>query len=167
MNAAEVKKILDKIYTASANTMDSMSDIVWYVNPQNDAIENAVVRMREYALPLLEAKNINVRFNVDEQVAVIKLNMQQRQHFYLIFKEAVNNILKYAGAKNVAVNIIQSFNQISMIIKDDGKGFDSKTIRYGNGIHNMTHRAKQLHGAISVESTPGNGTCINLKFKIA
>ena len=162
----DTKQLADKMYEASAKAMESMSDIVWYVNPQNDLLENMLVRMREYALPLLEAKSIQVIFTSDEKVEAVKLTMQQRQHLYLIFKEAVNNILKYAAAINVLLLIVKETNEIRMLIKDDGKGFAMALSSSGNGLKNMQFRATALGGKLLIESAFGKGTTVTLHFPI-
>lgn len=45
---------------------------------------------------------------------------------------------------------------------DDGIGFDQATVRAGNGLKNLRRRAAELHGAITIESSPGQGTRIHL-----
>ena len=161
-----VKQLVDKVYTASANAMENMSDIVWYVNPKNDLLQNLLIRMREYALPLLEAKEINVVFEAKENMEELKTTMQQRHHLYLIFKEAINNALKYSDAKNIFILLAKEGNRINMEIRDDGKGFDAGKHFSGNGIQNMQYRASDMKGALNIASTPGNGTLVSLEFII-
>jgi signal transduction histidine kinase len=92
--------------------------------------------------------------------------MQQRQHLYLIFKEAVNNMLKYAAATNVLLLIAKETNEIRMLIKDDGKGFAMPLSSSGNGVKNMQFRAAALGGKLLIESTIGKGTAVTLHFPI-
>ncbi|RYD78759.1 MAG: hypothetical protein EOP53_10705, partial [Sphingobacteriales bacterium] len=161
-----VQQLIDKVYQASANAMESMSDIVWYVNPKNDLLENLLIRMREYALPLLEAKGINVSFEARENLEELKTTMQQRHHLYLIFKEAVNNALKYADAKNISISIVRESSRLKMQIKDDGKGFVSNNQFSGNGIKNMHSRAADINATLAITSVPQHGTLITLQLTI-
>lgn len=92
--------------------------------------------------------------------------MTQRRDFYLIFKEAVNNLAKYSGAANATVRVTAEDNTIAMLIKDDGKGFDINTIKPGNGLSNMEQRAKASGSVLDVESVPGEGTTVRLRMKI-
>ncbi|MFZ4057835.1 MAG: triple tyrosine motif-containing protein [Ferruginibacter sp.] len=163
----ELQKILNKIYVASSNTMESISDIVWYINPKNDQMENLIIRMREYALPLLEAKHIQVQFLVADEYSSDKFNMQQRQHVYLIFKEAINNMLKYAQATEVHIALESKNGIFSMLIKDNGVGFNSALVQQGNGLTNMQQRAAQLKGSIEINTEEGKGTTICLQCRIA
>ncbi|RYY49548.1 MAG: hypothetical protein EOO06_06780 [Chitinophagaceae bacterium] len=161
-----IRHLIDKVYDASSNAMENMSDIVWYVNPNNDRIENLLVRMREYALPLLEAKGINVIFDASENIQTLKTTMQQRQNFYLIFKEAINNCLKYAHARNVTIRLLKEENLVVMLIKDDGTGFDGNKNNSGNGIANMHFRATALGGKLEIAADGSPGTSIRLQFPI-
>ena len=99
--------------------------------------------------------------------------MTVRKNFYLIFKEAVNNAVKYAGCKNIFVSIHYKNNLLQMIMKDDGSGFDMRQLAAqgkkslsGNGIENMKRRGKEITGNYIINSTPGNGTLIQLQFHI-
>ena len=161
-----IESLIDKVYDASANAMENMSDIVWYVNPVNDLVENLLVRMREYALPLLEAKGINVTFDAQKNIEELKTTMPQRHNVYLIFKEAVNNALKYSQAKNIRISLEKENNHVKMIITDDGTGFPANREFSGNGIKNMHFRAKTISGHLSIESFEGTGTTIYLQFPI-
>jgi len=157
--------LLKKIADYATEIMESMNDIVWNVNTKNDAFENIISRMREHAYQLFEAKGYLLHFTIDENLKRTKLTMEKRRDFYLIYKEGLNNIAKYANGKNVWITLSLHQKVISLIIKDDGKGFDKTKLRKSsNGIHNMEYRAKALKGEISVTSSPGQGTEIRLKF---
>ncbi|MFT3979855.1 MAG: triple tyrosine motif-containing protein [Ferruginibacter sp.] len=166
-NDPNVQQLIGKVYDASANAMENMSDIVWYVNPKNDLLENLFVRMREYALPLLEAKNIQVSFEADEGLNELKTTMQQRHHLYLIFKEAINNAAKYAAASSIAISLSRQGNWLNMEITDNGKGFDTAAAFSGNGLNNMQSRAAEINASIDIDSKPGTGTGIRLQMPIA
>lgn len=147
--------------------MESMKDIVWTVNPENDAVESLLARMRIYCSEILEPKGIEYDFKADEDVQNIKLEMEQRRNFYLIFKEAINNIAKYSRCNNVNIGINKSVEKIEMKIKDDGVGFNTVDIlNRGNGLKNMNERAKLMKGSFIIESALGNGTTLTLAFPI-
>ena len=147
--------------------MESMNDIVWYVNPQHDSWDDIIVRMREFAIPVLEAREIDVRFEADEKLLTQKLSMEQRKNVYFIFKEAVNNIVKYSGTAEVDIRLFRQAQAIHLAIRDYGKGFDMQTRSSGNGLRNMRQRAADMKGEINIESKPGEGTTIDLVVPIA
>ncbi len=86
-----------------------------------------------------------------------------------ILREAVNNIIKHAGASRCAVNVKLTGSDFELAIQDNGKGIamviDGKLDR-GHGMASMKHRAKQLHGQCLVESAPGYGTVIRLTLPL-
>ena len=157
--------LLKQINDFATEIMGSMNEIVWSINTKNDAFEHIISRMREHAIQLFEARGCQLHFNFDENVARSKLNMERRREFYLIYKEALNNIAKYAGPQNVWISLSISDNRIALKIKDDGKGFDPDNVRKsGNGLSNMQQRATTLHGKLSVASGIGKGTEVVLSF---
>ena len=97
---------LEMIGEASRKIIDAMSDIVWTINPENDSFENIILRMRSLAFNLLRAKNIEFTFRADESLNNIKLSMENRRNFFLIFKEAINNLVKYADASKVSIQLV-------------------------------------------------------------
>ena len=157
--------LLQKINDFATEIMASMNEIVWSINTKNDAFEHIISRMREHAIQLFEAKGYQLHFNFDEHIAHSKLSMERRREFYLIYKEALNNIAKYAEAKNVWISLALVDNRITLEIRDDGKGFDPDNVKKsGNGLSNMQQRATALHSEISVISSIGSGTEIVLSF---
>ncbi len=153
--------------SASRSMIDRMNDIVWAINPKNDEFENILQRMQYFAAELLAAKNILLHFDVDKDMQKIKLPMEKRKNFYLIYKEAINNAYKYAEGKNVNVSIAEKDNSLIMIITDNGNGFDmdSKSVN-GNGLGNMKTRAEEIHAKLDITSWPGKGTRVYLQMKV-
>ncbi len=82
----------------------------------------------------------------------------------MICKEAVNNIAKYANATHVTFSLQKEKGHAVLTIKDNGIGFDPKTIVPGNGLLNMKVRAQALHGEVVVDSRPGEGTSVKLSL---
>ncbi len=163
---SDPQPLLKKISENTNEMMDAMSDIVWSINARNDRFENIINRMREHAVQLFEAKHYNLHFEFDERLNHIKFDMEKRKDFYLIYKEALNNIAKYACGKNVWISLSENNSQIILKIKDDGKGFDvSNTRKSGNGLMNIKNRATALHGEVQINSEEGKGTEIKLEFK--
>jgi signal transduction histidine kinase len=146
--------------------MEAMSDIVWTINAGNDRFENIIIRMRELAVELIETKKCTLNLQLDEQLNTLKLGMNERKNFWLIYKEALNNIAKYAAATQVWISLRLENKYIVLVIKDDGKGFDTTAINSGNGLKNMQQRAQAINGKISITSAPGKGTCVELRVKV-
>jgi len=160
-----VEPLLKKIGDYTQISQESMNDIVWMINSINDNFENIIIRLRTIASEMCEAKNISMHLHVTENIKEVKLDMNKRKNFYLIFKEATNNIVKYSNCKNIWITIKHDHGDVILEIKDDGMGFDT-TVKYaGNGLINIHKRAELLKGKIEINSIPGTGTSFNLSFK--
>jgi signal transduction histidine kinase len=115
---------------------------------------------------MADARNIKVKISVPDTAGNIYLQVQKRRHIYLIFKEAINNAVKYSGASLLKLDINATGHSMEVIISDDGKGFDTDTVKKGNGLINMQSRADEIGAEFIMQSAPDKGTtiCIRCKF---
>ncbi len=156
---------LDMIGLNSRKIIESMSDIVWTINPENDPFEKIITRMRSFAYQLLKAKKVEYTFEVDEKLNSIALPMQVRKNFYLVFKEAITNVIKYSEASRVSISLYEKNKIIMLSIRDNGKGISVNAQTLGNGLMNMTRRAKEIGAELNIISANGGGTEIELMLK--
>ena len=162
----DVKRIFTKISETSQKTLDSISDLVWTLDPENDLMQDLFMRMRIYTSEILEAKEIMYEFNVAQETELVKMTMGKRKNIYLIFKEALNNIVKYSKCTQVLINVKLHNHTMEFEIADNGIGFiEGQGEHKGNGLKNMKQRALQLNGTITIKSKPGEGTKIKLQFQ--
>ena len=91
--------------------------------------------------------------------------MEIRRNFYLIFKEALNNLVKYSNATRVSISLTNKNNFITLTIRDNGVGFDVKQTSTGNGLLSMRSRAEEMKAELKIESELGNGTNVELKLR--
>ncbi len=166
LEAAKIKTYLQKIKDNSANIMERMSDIVWAINPVNDSFDKVILRMKEFAAEILESAGINYYFSEEGSLNKTQLNLEQRKDIYLIFKEAVNNAVKYSRATEVNVILQKENDRLKMIIIDNGNGFNAEAGHAGNGIKNMQSRAAGMRGTLKIDSIKGTGTTIGLEVII-
>ena len=162
-NTPEAKKMLQKIATQSKAIQQSMSDIVWSMQPCNDKIENLVVRMREFAAQTLEPLNINLSFDTDPQLTIKSLPISYRKEILLIYKEAITNITKHANADVVFIQLKRlTKNTAELQIKDNGtwKGNSS-----GTGLRSMNERALAINSTITIDHHP-IGTQLKLLIQL-
>ena len=89
----------------SRDSLEKMSDIIWSINPDNDNLQQTLVRMKNYATKVAEAKDVAMNWKEEGNLAKAQLSMEQRKHFYLLFKEVMNNAIKHAAAKISALNL--------------------------------------------------------------
>lgn len=165
-DATGIHTQLKKIKEHSSRMMESMSDMVWAIDPSNDSFERIVLRMKEFAGELLEPAGINYFFREEGSIQKIQLNPEQRKDIYLIFKEALNNAVKYSNATEINILLKQETDMIRMVIIDNGIGFDKNNVHLGNGLRNMQSRAQTINGVLRLDSIPGTGTTVSLLIPI-
>lgn len=162
-NMPHLEPVLNKMGESSRDMVTGMSDIVWAINPDNDSGEKLLQRMENYATDMCAVKNIQLHFTTDEKIKQVKLSLEEKKNIYLIYKEAVNNAVKYSEAKNLWVTI-QYASKLSLQVKDDGCGFDKNTVKKGNGLNNFIQRSKEINAVFTLTSVEGGGTVIDLNF---
>jgi signal transduction histidine kinase len=165
--------LLTEIADSARGLVDSMSDIVWSIDPRKDDLANVVSRIRQFASDIFEAEGIDWRFEVPEDIAKTKLPPDERRHIFLIFKEAINNIARHAGARTVRMCISLTHRKLEAEIGDDGRGFAAESLdeaakksRGGNGLKNMRARAAELGGRLDIDSAAGGGTRLSLSIPL-
>ncbi|HEX4877340.1 MAG TPA: two-component regulator propeller domain-containing protein [Chitinophagaceae bacterium] len=161
-DSVKTSEYISKISENSQRMMEAMDDIVWSIKPMNDSMQKIVARMREYATSILEAKEMGVSFNIEEDVNDVKLDMEARRDFFLVFKEAVNNAAKYSKAEIVNISLVILHHQLILEVSDNGKGFDKATADSGNGLSNMQKRADAMGGKLQIKTIKGEGTTVKL-----
>jgi two-component sensor histidine kinase len=162
----KTKKLLHEISQNAQEMLENMSDIVWTNKTLNDNFEQLMVRMQEFSAKVLEPKDIDYQFSFDESLKAVKWNPQKYYDFYMIFKEAMNNAVKYSEAKQLIISVLNEKNSLILKIEDNGKGFDQNTKKAGNGIANMKKRTEQLKGSFLMESAINEGTKIEVRIPI-
>jgi signal transduction histidine kinase/ligand-binding sensor domain-containing protein len=158
----QLENVLDKMGENSREMVTSMNDIVWAINPDNDDGEKLIMRMESYAVDMCAVKNIRLHFSADEKLNTVSLSLEHRKNIYLIFKEAINNAVKYSNAGTIWVQVELQHKKLAMTVKDDGKGFNEATIKKGNGLKNLHTRAKEIKGTFAIDTIEGKGTTVSL-----
>jgi signal transduction histidine kinase/ligand-binding sensor domain-containing protein len=155
--------LIEKISSNVKDVMEKMDDIVWSINPQKDDGQQLVQRIRAHTYTILSPQN--VRFEVEESFSSHSLRGEVRKQVFLIFKEALNNAIKYSKAKEYKIQLYREDNQYIFQLFDDGVGFEmNDLVRSGNGLENMKQRAQSIGGRLTVYSQKGQGTCVRLEF---
>lgn len=156
------EKGLDNITGISKTLIDDMKDIVWLVNPSKDSLKDLFNRLQDSYQEVLRFSDISLLINGIEKLSKVKLPIAYRQNIFLMFKEAINNSIKYSECKNIVLNVNTDYGKLDVEFKDDGKGFDMDNTKMGNGIHNIKKRAKLVNGTVTIDSNIGQGT--HIKF---
>lgn len=165
----KMKKDKDRFVKLIANSAgdakEKITDIVWAINPEHDDWQAFLSKCRRYASDLLESKNMKYSLKIDEHIPG-KLDMQLRQHLWLIFKEMVTNAARHSDAKQLDVIMNYEEGVLKLVVQDDGKGMDIDKVKKGNGLVNIQKRADLIDGDISLKTSEGFGTRWILKLSI-
>jgi signal transduction histidine kinase len=151
---------LSEIAGISRELVDSMSDIVWAINPEHDRLSDLVHRMRRFATDLLGGQKIALRFRSSIAEDDTRVDANARRQIYLIFKEAVHNAARHSGASGVDVDLKSSADRLVLRVADDGRGFDPAAEYEGHGLASMRRRAAAVRGDLDVHSMPGRGSLV-------
>ena len=160
------EQMLSVITTTANESVESMGDIVWAINPRGDSLEPVIQRMRRFASDRLTAANITFEFRAPEEVGRVEMGADVRREVLLFFKEAVNNLIRHSECTEATVDVRLSGSQLMLTINDNGKGFDASRATDGQGLLSLRKRASTLRGTLALTSQPHQGTNVVLRFPI-
>jgi signal transduction histidine kinase len=164
-NPEAIGEQVQKIADTSREAMANIGEIIWAINPKNDSLEDLVAYTRESVSRFTAASGIRCSFLAPKILPSMGFTANVRRNLYLAVKEAVHNIVKHSGAREVRIEFSVRPESVSIFIEDDGRGFDaSQASRFGNGLSNMQRRMNDIGGTFSVESGPSRGTIVKLVY---
>jgi signal transduction histidine kinase len=165
---ARAAERLSRISDLSRELVDSMSDIVWAINPKRDHLSDLVQRMRHFATEVLEAANIEVSFMTSQDGSDVPLQADVRREVFLVFKESLNNIVRHAHCKRVDIQVHLEQSKMVTRICDDGQGFRADACNgRGHGLASMRARAERIGGSVDIHSRPGGGTTVTIAASVS
>ncbi|MBK8551283.1 MAG: hypothetical protein IPL53_09580 [Ignavibacteria bacterium] len=158
---------LNSIVETSNSLQSGAKDLIWAMNPKEDTLYDFTVRLRDFGNELFENTGINFTSDgINVKYKEINLSMNCKRHLIYIFKEGMNNILKYSRCANVRLTFQMYDEDVEIILSDDGKGFDLNNCPKGYGLKNIFSRAKQIDVNVNITSEDNKGTVIKLKAHI-
>lgn len=163
---AGVEHSLTVMQDSSIQMVNKLNDIVWLINPDQDSLAKLIVRLEDYARKMSAAKQVHLVISIPEQLPDYALSMDKRRNIYLIFKEAINNSVKYSDCSCLALKIDAASDALSITLIDDGRGFDINEIMKGNGLNNLQQRAMEIGAFLSLKSVPGMGTTVAMNLLV-
>ncbi len=123
-SSSQTIETMNEILDSSLMLMERMDDIVWSINPRNDSLENLLMRVRHFATTLFEARGVDYTIDIARNIHEVRLPMDYRQHIYLILKEAINNLVKYAHATHAVIEVRFDQHHLTLCVRDNGCGFE-------------------------------------------
>ena len=153
---------LSLIASVSQRSLEAISDIVWAVNPKKDHLQDLTRRMRLFADEAFFIHNIELQFSADTANDA-RVTAETRREVFLIFKEAVNNIIKHSGCSLAEAHLTLNHKMLILEVSDNGRGFDPVHVRAGEGLASMRRRAEKIGAEMEVTAKPGEGATVRLR----
>jgi signal transduction histidine kinase len=125
-----------------------------------------VPALRRLADTTRDATGLDVQ--VEARLGAERLPPEVETAVYRIVQEALTNVVKHASARHVSVVVTRKNGRVSVVIEDDGQGFEQGASHVGDGLGllGMKERVQLLDGALAVESAPGAGTTLVLELAV-
>jgi len=158
---------LERISEITKGLSTGVRDFIWTLDPGKDTLHETAIRLKDFGDDLFDGSGIAFRVSgISKSFEKIKLSMDWRRQITLSFKEAMNNVLKYARCSNVEIKFQLDGENLQITLKDDGAGFDIVKESKGRGLRNMQSRADNIKGKIDIVSEIGHGTTVIFNGKI-
>ena len=167
-NPEQVEAHANKLSAAADQTVRALEEIVWAVRPGSDTLQSLLDYIAHFANELFDGNTMHCRLDLPHDLPPLPLLPDMRHNIFLIVKEALTNSLKHSGASEVLVQAKISGRTLEIIVRDDGKGFDPKSLPEGwrNGMGNLHRRTDAMDAKLDLQSQPGKGTTVTLSVNL-
>ncbi len=154
---------LNKISEFTKATILELRDTIWAMNSNDITFEDLHSRILNFIEKAQNAtENIHFKCILDSNIEKTKLSSVVGMNLYRTLQEAVNNSIKHASAKNITMEITSHNHKLTIVISDDGIGFDKNESPKGNGLLNMEKRIQEVNGSINFDRNENGGTQIKI-----
>jgi len=164
----EDAKLLYKIKNIFIETSEAITDIIWMASPTYSKLSHLINRIKLLISDVCATNSIKHNIYLSDNLPDFTIQDEMRRNIYLIFKEALNNTIKYSGATAIIFSVFRSGNKIEFALKDNGIGLQNKNninvdgIKHGKGLINMKKRADEINAELKINSEINLGTEIIL-----
>ncbi|MGM0744130.1 MAG: sensor histidine kinase [Bacteroidota bacterium] len=150
----EMRDTLSQLGEQSRKIVTSLDDIVWSIDARNDTAGDLTDRMQDYVNQVFGNNQCEVIYHFDDLKMDEKLPVQAKENIYLIFKEAVNNIIKHSDATRAQIRFSFDGNNFKLNVEDNGRTAN-KVKKSGQGLRNMQLRADRIGADLSIKNGQG------------
>ena len=162
------QELLQQIKQHATSLYLGSKDIIWSLQPESDYLDEIITRIHTVIEDML--RNTDIKFqhkiiNPEQLLLHKKMPVDYSRNLIMIFKELVNNAVKYAHAQHITFEVFVHQVTIDFLFKDDGIGYDSSQEQSGNGLKNIKNRVARIHAQMDTESGIGAGTTTHLIVK--
>ncbi len=155
---------IDYVLALAEAGLAEMRALIFELRPESLEIEGLVAALTKQVAVLRTRYKLNVEADLGEEP---DLSIEMKHALYRIAQEALHNIVRHARASTVVLRLARQANEIVLEVRDDGKGFDPAGLFPGHlGLRSMHERVSKMSGTLTIESVPGQGTCVGVRMLI-
>jgi signal transduction histidine kinase len=145
----------------------ALDEIVWTTNPRNDSLPKFTGYLCDYAQEFMRPSPVRCRLDVVSVPENIRLKAAVRHNLLLACKEALRNVVRHSGAREVWLRMRYDAGKLQIIVEDDGRGFNSDSLpSRGNGLRNMRERIEACGGKIDFSTALGKGSKLTFELML-
>jgi len=150
---------------ATRQMIKSMDEIVWAVNPRNDSLPHLIDYLGQFAIEFLAHADIRCRVDLPDRPVEWAVSPEARHNLFLAVKEALNNVIRHAGASEVWLRVTASADTLTILVEDNGRGIVGRSNdEFANGLSNINQRMTDIGGRSNIENITETGTRVSLIF---
>ena len=161
----QVKASIEYVNTLAEAGLAEMRALIFELRPEFLETEGLVVALLKQVDVLRARYKLTVEVELDEYPA---LSLDKKYALYRVAQEALHNVVRHARATTVTIRLVERENEITLEVRDNGRGFDPTSAFPGHlGLRSMRERIAKVSGTLALESAPGNGTSIRARVPIS
>ena len=163
LDKEEELKQMQAINATAKNVMINLRETIWALHKETITLQEFSDKLKSYIQNILQLQP-GLEFRSEEHITNnIVLTPTEMLNIFRIYQECINNVIKHAEASLLQLMIHSDEHSFSIIIQDNGKGFDISAQFPGHyGLINMKHRATEFNARLEVDSKKGQGTIISI-----
>jgi len=152
------KSIFEKVYEQVSSIYEQVREISHEMTPGEVGVKSLFENLSKHISYINATEKIRIVMEADPSIDFEK---RTEGELFSIFVEVINNIIKYADARNVRITISKKENSVNIIITDDGRGFN-ESASPGFGLKNIEEKVKLMYGKVTILSLPQQGTTLSV-----
>jgi signal transduction histidine kinase len=154
-----------QVSSAARQVIKALDETVWAVNPRNDTLAHLIDYIGQFAVEFLRTAGIRCYVDLPARADKRPVSAEIRHNLFLVVKEALNNVVRHAGATEVRLRIESDGSGLTIAIDDNGRGFATGPRQAEeDGLRNMRQRSQEIGAEFDLESRRGEGTRILVRL---
>lgn len=158
---------LTDLADSARSSVNALDAIVWAVSPQHDTVGDLADYLSNYAPTFVKSAGVECLLDLRMETPRHPLGLRLRHPLLMAVKEALQNVVRHAGATTVRLVLRQIPGRLEISITDDGRGLGEPAAGASHhGLNNMKQRLAEVGGVCEIGAgTDGRGTCVH--FSVA